>query len=133
LWGLYYGVLIAIYQLVGVRGDLRASPPAQRLLAWAVMFSLISFGWLIFRAPSLGWLRGVLLEAPFNRTPQELTASLILLTMLAFYALPLVLKWRLDQWKQQPIVLQAGYYALATAAAVVFFNSSSPDFIYLQF
>jgi D-alanyl-lipoteichoic acid acyltransferase DltB (MBOAT superfamily) len=133
LWGLHYGVLIAIYQLAGVRGDFRSARPAQRALAWFVMFSLIVFGWLLFRAPSLQWVAGVLFEGPFYRSMQEATAGAILMLMVAFYALPMVLRWRLDQWRQRPIVVQASYYALATVAAVVFFNSSSPDFIYLQF
>jgi len=133
VWGLYYGVLIAVYRLAGVRADFAAARPWQRFAAWLVMFNLIAFGWLIFRAPSLGWLGHVLFEMPFTRSAQNVAASLITLLMVAFYSVPLLLKWRLDQLKGPSLTLQASYYALATLAAVVFFNSSSPDFIYFQF
>lgn len=133
LWGLYYGVLIAGYQLAGVRGEFKSARGWEKVLAWAVMFCLIVFGWLVFRAPSLTWLGHVLLERPFTRTAQNVTGSLVALAMIAFYALPLLLKWLIDRSAPRSIVLHGSYYALATLAAIVYFNSSSPDFIYFQF
>ena len=133
LWGLYYGVLIAIYQLAGGRSDFRSAQGWKRSMAWLLMFNLIVFGWLIFRAPSLDWLGRILFEMPFTRSAHDVTASLVTALMVAFYALPLLLKWRLDQPARRSLVLQASYYALATLAAVIYFNSASPDFIYFQF
>jgi alginate O-acetyltransferase complex protein AlgI len=133
VWGLYYGVLIAGYQLAGVRGEFKSAPPWQRGLAWFVMFNLIVFGWLIFRAPSMNWLGRVLFEMPFIRTSNDVIGSLATLSMVVFYSIPLLLKWRLDLLHKQSPVLQASYYALATLAVIVFFNSASPDFIYFHF
>jgi hypothetical protein len=39
----------------------------------------------------------------------------------------------MDRYWSNRVNLQAGYYALATLALIVFMNSSSPDFIYFQF
>ncbi len=147
VWGLYYGVLIVVYQLIGLRGDAsRIVPakypkgeggrPAGRLklfFAWLTMFLLIVFGWLIFRARSLQWLWDTLAHAPLYRTPQELTASFVLMVMVAFYASLLFVKFLIDRHWGRNINLQALYYAGATLATLVFMNSSSPDFIYFQF
>jgi alginate O-acetyltransferase complex protein AlgI len=133
VWGLYYSMLIAGYQLAGVRAEFKSALPWQRGLVWFVMFNLIAFGWLIFRAPSMNWLGRVLFEMPFIRTSNDVIGSLATLSMVVFYSIPLLLKWSLDSLHKQSPVLQASYYALATLAVIVFFNSASPDFIYFHF
>jgi D-alanyl-lipoteichoic acid acyltransferase DltB (MBOAT superfamily) len=141
VWGLYYGVLIVIYQSVASRGDTSTAlrtdiQPADRLrifFAWLIMFLLIVFGWLIFRAQSLSWLWNALVNAPFYRTQQELTASFVLLVIIAFYASLLIVKFLIDRYWTTYANLQAVYYVCATLAIIVFMNSSSPDFIYFQF
>lgn len=133
VWGLYYGALIVIYQSIAARADVQ---PARRLrifFSWLTMFLLIVFGWLIFRAQSLSWLWNALIHAPFYRTPQELTASFVLLTIIAFYASLLIVKFWIDRYWATYSNLQAAYYVCATLAIIVFMNSSSPDFIYFQF
>jgi alginate O-acetyltransferase complex protein AlgI len=133
VWGLYYGVLIVLYQLIGLRGDWKPAGRFKLFFAWLTMFLLIVFGWLIFRAQSLEWLWNVLVRAPLYRTPQELIASFTLLVMIAFYASLLFVKFLIDRhWEDRPNA-QALYYAAATVAVIVFSNSSSPDFIYFQF
>jgi hypothetical protein len=100
---------------------------------WLTMFLLIAFGWLIFRAQSLGWLWNALMNAPLYRTSQELIAGFVVLVMFAFYSSLLVVKYLIDRYWSNRANLQAGYYALATIVLIVFMNSSSPDFIYFQF
>ena len=58
--------------------------------------------------------------------------ALIALSMAVFYSLPLFIKWGLDRFDDRGW-LQAGYFALASAAIIVYLNSSSPDFIYFHF
>jgi D-alanyl-lipoteichoic acid acyltransferase DltB (MBOAT superfamily) len=132
VWGLYYGVLIAGYQLLGIRGDWKPATAWGRGLAWLVMFALIVFGWAIFRSPSLGWLGQALFATAFVRSGQDGIVALIALCMAAFYALPLLVKWGLDRVPQESW-LQAAYFALTSVATVVYLNSASPDFIYFQF
>lgn len=130
VWGLYYGVLIVLYQLLGVREPKGA---VKRFFAWLVMFSLIVFGWLIFRAVSLDWLWNALIHAPLYRNSNELIASFILLVMIGFYASLLIAKFLLDRYASDYATLQAVTYVIITLMIIIFINSSSPDFIYFQF
>ena len=132
LWGLYYGVLISAYQLLGIRGDWRSKSTIGLGLAWLVMFCFIVFGWAIFRAPSLLWLGDILFHTPFIKGRSDLMLGLITFSMVVFYSAPLLGKLILDKFPKEEW-FHAAYYALVTALLVVFLNSSSPDFIYFQF
>ena len=133
VWGLYYGTLIVIYQSLGIRGDWKPINPFKRFFAWFLMFTLIAFGWIIFRASSLPWLWHALTDAPFHRSGEELVASFVLFVMIAFYASLMAIKHILERyWRESPN-LHALYYTAATILILVYINSSSPDFIYFQF
>ena len=132
IWGLYYGVLISVYQLLGIRGDWKPKRRILSGLAWLVMFFFIAFGWSIFRAPSLAWLGNILFHAPFIRAQSDMIVALITLSMVTVYSAPLILKFVLDHFSQDSW-FHSAYYALATTLIIVFLNSSSPDFIYFQF
>jgi len=131
LWGLYYGVLIVIYQALGL-GNWKPAVRWKKAVGWLVMFSLTVFGWLLFRAPSLGWV-GTALTAPFIRSASDLTVSLVLASTVGFYALPLLVKsvldrrFGVDSW---PLVI---YHAAAMMMVLVFINRGTADFIYAQF
>ncbi len=132
VWGLYYGVLISLYQIAGIRGNWSPASWWGRGLAWLVMFSLIVFGWSIFRAPSLSWLGHALFGSPFIKAPEEMITALIVLSMAFFYALPLWIKGAVDRFARDGW-LQAAYFALASVAVLIYLGSGSPDFIYFQF
>lgn len=133
IWGLYYGMLIVIYQLIGFRGDWKPSGRIKTVFAWLIMFLLINFGWLIFRAPSVPWLWNALTNTPIYATPKELMVSLSLLGMIGFYASLLIVKFLIDRYGANHTSLQAVYYVFAVLMTIVFINSASPDFIYFQF
>ncbi|HET9590957.1 MAG TPA: MBOAT family O-acyltransferase [Anaerolineales bacterium] len=132
VWGLYYGVLISLYQLLGIRGEWRPKSPAVWGLAWLTMFFLIVFGWGIFRAPSLAWLGNILFNMPFIAAQNEFIVGLITLSMAIVYSAPLLIKFVLDRLSTDSW-LHSAYYAVASVLIVVFISSSSPDFIYFQF
>lgn len=133
IWGVYYGVLIVLYQVLGIRGDWKPQGTIKKFFAWLVMFLLIVFGWLIFRAVSLNWLWSALAHSPLYHTSNELIASFVLLVMIGFYASLLIVKSLLDRYAANYTTLHALYYVGATLMTIVFINSSSPDFIYFQF
>ena len=132
-WGLYYGVLIVVYQLMGFHGNWKPAGALKHLAAWLVMFSLIVFGWIIFRAQSVPWLWGILLHSPLYHDSGELVTSLVLTGMIAFYAALLAIKHVLDTYCPKWANLHALYYVVATLLIIIYINSSSPDFIYFQF
>jgi alginate O-acetyltransferase complex protein AlgI len=131
LWGVYYGVLIVIYQAIGL-GSWKPTVTWKKVTGWLVMFSLIVFGWLLFRAPSLGWV-GTALSAPFIRSASDLTVSLIVLSTIGFYALPLLVKSILDRRFEVGSWPQVIYLAAALAMVLVFINRGTANFIYAQF
>jgi D-alanyl-lipoteichoic acid acyltransferase DltB (MBOAT superfamily) len=132
VWGLYYGVLIAAYQLVGIRGDWQPATKVKTFFAWLLMFSFIVFGWAIFRAPSLAWLTNILLHGSFLPPRNELILGLIALTMTAAYSLPLLLKHLLDQYAKDGWQ-QAAFHAAVIMLVIIYINSANSDFIYFQF
>ena len=132
VWGIYYGVLIAAYQLIGIRGDWKPRNKLTAFFAWLVMLTFIVFGWMMFRAPTLDWMFNSLLHTPFLPSHNELTLAVIMLTATVVYALPLILNdWLKTHAKET--WLQAAFYAIAVALVVIYINSTSSDFIYFQF
>jgi D-alanyl-lipoteichoic acid acyltransferase DltB (MBOAT superfamily) len=131
-WGLYHGILLGAYQLAGIRADWK---PAgwKRLAAWGVMFFFTLFGWIIFRATSLTWLWQNLTTASLLGTSNHIAIALLSLTVIGFYAAPLLLKLLLDRLTPRGHILQSVFYAVATIMTIFYINSATPDFIYFQF
>jgi len=132
IWGLYYGVLIAGYQLIGLRGDWKPAGRLKTFFAWLIMFALIAFGWLIFRAPSMTWLADVFLPSEWTHGREDWIVTSILLSRTILYSLPLVIKYLLDQYVPRGFV-QPFYYAVLTLGVIIFIGSATTDFIYFQF
>jgi len=60
LWGCYHGVLLVLHrQIQQVQSKLKWDPPAAiwTLVSWLVTISLISLGWILFRAGSMAQAR----------------------------------------------------------------------------
>ena len=132
IWGLYYGVLIAGYQLIGLRGDWKPAGRLKTFFAWLIMFALIAFGWLIFRAPSMTWLADVFLHSEWTHGREDWIVTSIVLSRTLLYSLPLVIKYLLDQYVPRGFV-QPFYYAVLTVGVIIFIGSATTDFIYFQF
>ena len=113
-------------------GNWRPAGRAKAVAAWVVMFSIIVFGWLIFAAPSLGWLMD-LFTSPILGTREQQAVALIGLSTVAVYSIPMIVKMLMDRHAGEDSVLRSFYYAAATAAILVYVNSTTPDFIYFQF
>jgi alginate O-acetyltransferase complex protein AlgI len=132
-WGLYYGFLIVAYQSAGIQGEWKPTSRLKTFGAWLLMFGLIVFGWLLFRAPSLTWVGKVLFQFPLVSTPQDFIIFLVVLSILIVYSLPLLLKFQLDRSCPESSWWRAVFYAVITLSIIVYTNSSTPDFIYFQF
>jgi hypothetical protein len=127
-----YGVLIVIYQFLGMGGSWRPRSKVQTFCAWLVMFSLIVFGWMLFAAPSLDWL-ATALSGPVLGSLQQQAVALIALSITVVYATPMIAKWLIDRTSKEHSLVRSLYYAAATATIFVYVNSATPDFIYFQF
>jgi alginate O-acetyltransferase complex protein AlgI len=133
VWGLFYGVLIVIYQASGMGGAWKPANKATQFLAWLVMFILILASFAIFRAPTLEWLVTVITTSPRAGSMEFKAVALVTLSMTAFYAAPLIIKMLMDRHLRADSFWHDLYYVAATVVMLAYLNSSSPDFIYFQF
>lgn len=132
LWGLFHGLLIILYQSAGLGGNWKPRNAVHTCLAWLVMFGFIIFSWMIFAAPSPSWMLR-LFSNPWAGSLEQQAIALLTLTVTAAYALPLLVQLLMERHTPEASFLRAIYYAVATAAIIVYLNSSMPDFIYFQF
>ena len=133
IWGGAHGVLIVVYQWLGMGGTWKPSNWLTRSIAWLVMFFFISILFLTFRLPSLGWLTPILQTSPLVGSPDEWTAAVASLSMILCFTAPLVIKHALDRALRPDSNLHAVFYVAATVLMFVYLNSAKPDFIYFRF
>ena len=148
-WGLFHGLLLSAYRLSAPRrywffrrrAEVRAVPyqaMASRLVKMLVMFHLVCFGWLLFRAHSLGQAWGMLgrIATDFRATPFAVSA----LVMIIFYAGPLLAyefwlerKDDLLRLTRTHWLARAGVYGYCVLMLWFFPPPVSNVFIYFQF
>jgi D-alanyl-lipoteichoic acid acyltransferase DltB (MBOAT superfamily) len=133
VWGGLYGLMIVVYQLLGLGGNWKPESKLGVIFAWLIMFCLIVFSWSFFRASSLTWLFDVLLKAPWINTNHDVVAGWVGLSYTAFYATPLIGKLLIDRYLPRVDWVHGFYLAGLTVLVLVYAGSGSPDFIYAQF
>lgn len=136
VWGLYFGVLLAAYQLLGIDAYLRTAKPAAKLFAWAVNFALIVIGWAIFRAPSLPWLANVFVHPEYGGSLEPLITGSVILALTAFYCIPMLLNHWLKALPPRHSTAGSVAYAAALILLFVFLQTrgfAGQDFIYFNF
>ena len=62
LWGIYHGVLLISYRLVGLGGEENDRPLPVKLIMGVIMFHLTCLGWLLFRAQNIATV-GIFLQS----------------------------------------------------------------------
>ena len=132
-WGGLHGLMIVLYQLLGLGGNWKPSSKLKEGLAWAVMFSLIVFSWSFFRASSFSWLFNILLNEPWLAGKHDAVAGMVGLSFTLFYATPLMGKYLLDRYFPRVDWLHGFYLAVLSLLILIYSKSGSPDFIYSQF
>lgn len=132
LWGLFHGILLAVYRHLGLN-EARNRGFLLIFINWLVMFGLIVLSWMIFRAPSIEWIRSVIIDGAWGFTGRFLTAGLSVLSMVLAYSIPLVLFELLKTTGKYERVLQLMYYAAAVVVMLVFIGSGTQDFVYFEF
>ncbi len=94
LWGVFHGFILAVYRFLGIGFDRKQYRPLKRFLMWILMFHLVCFGWLLFRAQNLTTV-GVFLESIFTKFAWSQSAGDVF-GRLVFYGWFLVL-WQVIQ------------------------------------
>jgi D-alanyl-lipoteichoic acid acyltransferase DltB (MBOAT superfamily) len=131
-WGSYYGLLMVLYHLCGVKGNWK--PRGFRAVsAWAIMFLLTLAGWALFRSPSLHWLASVFHAPRWGTAGPQIAAFVMILGVILFYCSPLFIRRALDRWLPGSSVAWAAFYASVVIIIAVFHHGQAQDFIYLQF
>ncbi len=141
LWGGYHGLLMVLYRRFEKRPihqDPWNSGQAFPLVGLRIvlMLALVSFGWLFFRAESVGQVWYML--SHFRAAASE--QSLLFATDLLFYSAPLILmdtvqyaSGNLLVATRLPAPLRALFYALLLAGIILLAPSEVTEFIYAQF
>jgi alginate O-acetyltransferase complex protein AlgI len=142
LWGLYQGLLLILYR--PFESAFAALPRdrfgrARRFAAWLLMFHLTCYGWVIFRAPSLGKLRELTHSLFFNVAPSTIDVTGILVPLM-LYTTPLLMVHLVEAWADDVLVVprlrpavRYGIYVATLYLILLFGNFGGADFIYFQF
>ena len=133
VWGAFHGLLIIIYQALGLGGKWQPKIKVTAFFAWLLMFVLIVFSWSLFRASTLSWWYQAWFQTPWLNNQKEILAAFVSLSLTAFYASFLLIKLIIDEYFPKADWLQGAFFAIITILIVVYTNSTSPDFIYAQF
>lgn len=144
VWGTYQGLLLIVYRGLQARWA-HAWPRARivaglaSLLAWAVMIHLVCYGWLLFRARTMGQIvsmTGELFAGQWDVTPMANEAT----WSLAGYGLPLLVLHGYEAWKDDllaiprlPLVPRYAIYAAMLYLVLLFGQYGGAQFIYFQF
>jgi alginate O-acetyltransferase complex protein AlgI len=143
LWGAYHGLLLVAHRAAeraGALRNLRVLPqPILRVVAWAIMFHITCYGWLIFRARTLDQIGDMTRALVFDFAPGSVNVA-GLLVPLAMYTTPLLLVHACEAWfddvlvvPKLPIAVRYSVYAAAVYLTVLFGNFGGAEFIYFQF
>lgn len=147
LWGGYHGALLLAGR--ALEPFLPRSPAVRRLLTpvrIALMFALVSVGWLFFRETEVSYLWRDLRLSPLASTPLDLRVGGYLFLLALTYSTPL---WVHDLWAEygkarldtvdwpwrtaREIVWDTACCAVLVSLMLVFRSRTSLDFIYFQF
>jgi alginate O-acetyltransferase complex protein AlgI len=138
VWGLYWGVALAIDRLVRPFLPARRSP-ATAVTGWIITQLVVLLGWVLFRAESLAdaasILRAMLTYQPASDALAA-NATLYVVTVATLLLLgSIVVRWR--SWPALPAPLRPVVVGAALALAVAYAAVAEPPteqrFIYFQF
>jgi D-alanyl-lipoteichoic acid acyltransferase DltB (MBOAT superfamily) len=141
LWGAWHAALLTGYRVVKPRiPESVKSLPGAGAASVVLMYGFVCYGWLLFRETHLSRIVQYHTLAPWQATPDQWVASLMLAVTIAMVATPLVLalaieRWVLPRWERSPWLLpiQTGLWATYAVLILSFVRPTQTDFIYFQF
>jgi alginate O-acetyltransferase complex protein AlgI len=133
LWGTLHGLALVVEHALRDRGVRR--PPAW--LAWLIVFNVVVFGWILFRAESLE-LAGTFIGQLFVPGPATLWSAVTVGAVLVVIGFQLLPPDPLDRLRERLAGLPAPALGLGLALVVAIVGATVPSqgvppFIYFQF
>jgi alginate O-acetyltransferase complex protein AlgI len=143
IWGLYQGLLLIIYRpfasAFAALQQGRGFGGTRSFAAWVLMFHLTCYGWLIFRAPSLGKLGELTRNLFMNFSPASADVTGLLVPLL-LYTTPLLVVHLVEAHADDvlivprlPMGVRYTIYVATLYLILLFGNFGGSDFIYFQF
>ncbi|MDD5225841.1 MAG: hypothetical protein PHV97_01480 [Candidatus Omnitrophica bacterium] len=149
-WGLYYAVIIIVYQLLikPVLDRIWKENFLTHAFSILITYFMVNIGFLWSRTPSLGLLWNQIAEETrwhagrplFEKSFSDGDVVLVLLCVFLFYSIPLFVSIFWDGWQSRKhwdlgkiYGLRILYYAVAGILLMVFAGVDSYDFIYFRF
>ena len=139
VWGLLHGALMCAYLLLRRLGVREPETRCGKLLSGFATYALVTLGWVIFRAQTLGQAAGLLsrIVSPWN--PAVGWAQLgwggwdALRLLLSLAACPLLTRLDREEEKQRPMTYVFLLLAIALAWLIRLDQNAVSAFIYFQF
>lgn len=142
LWGAWHGGWLVVWRLCARENT--ESSRIRNFLSWVLTFTIVHFGWLIFRERNLGALLEKLSESPWSAPRSDWQTGLFFAAMAVLLSLPLALHAAYDasrwpaRWptlaRRWPAVgLQTGLAMLIVFLILLLSSEVGGDFIYFQF
>ena len=138
IWGLLHGAYLALENLLGLRRLTVGRGRVLSFVAGVVVFLLVTFAWVFFRAPSLdaaGNFLAQMAAAPYLAAVDHLRY----LPWLVAGAVLLAFEWLTPRWEhglavaRVPLALRWGLYVVACLALLLFGQFGGAQGIYVQF
>jgi len=133
IWGIYHGVLLVIYQLLGMGGKWKPLGMFQKAGSIIIMFQLTLLGWSLFRASSLEWYLEMWSGMTLLYDKHNLGLIFLILLNIIFFTSPLLIKSSINYMKTGKETATAIYCGFLLFFIVLLHSSQSQDFIYFQF
>jgi alginate O-acetyltransferase complex protein AlgI len=137
-WGTFHGLILCLFRPFEKRAKSQRLSPIKNVLAVLIMFHVICFSWLLFRAQSMTqvWRMLVQMTTHWSITPFACHC----LAATAFFCGPLLFfEWWLNRNDDLLLLLRAhwlsrGLFYVYCTVMMVFFCAEVPhEFIYFQF
>ncbi|TSD00239.1 MAG: membrane bound O-acyl transferase MBOAT family protein [Candidatus Peregrinibacteria bacterium Greene1014_49] len=128
LWGLYYGVLLALEKIVLL--DLLKKLPTILQHSWTVL--LVMMGWILFRTPNLSeaaQYSRALFSSGTGAMPEWWAIAPVCIALLFVFCEPRLLRCP----PRFSLRLSLGFAVLTMISLLITFGSESSPFIYFQF
>jgi alginate O-acetyltransferase complex protein AlgI len=138
IWGLWHGSALAIERAVRNTRFYLSQARLLRILRWAIVFTVVTLGWTLFKLPDFHQVRELAVTVWHNR---HMRFSRGVPFLIALYILPVILYHALYQFRAAPPRglaflwgMRAEGVALGVMLSAIVLQAGNPTpFIYFQF